>query len=287
MSALVAGWLVDTFFWTGALILAVLLLRRPVARTFGAGIAYSLWGLVLLRFLLPPLVLPASMAPVEEVQAVAVQAPVAEYVSAAPATELSFAWVEPLMLALWLGGAALFLTMRVRTYRRMRAQLLAEARPVGEAGRVRLVETPEASAPVAFGVFDKVVALSPNFMAHYDRDARDLAIAHELAHHRGRDLLANMAAQGVLALHWFNPLAWLGWRAMRSDQEAACDARVMAGRTRGERAAYAQVIAGFARGQDFALAAPMACPMLGDKSIVHRLKSLTRGDCGQSRRLAG
>ena len=37
---------------------------------------------------------------------------------------------------------------------------------------------------------------------------RELAIAHELAHHRGRDLLANMLAQAVLALHWFNPLAW-------------------------------------------------------------------------------
>ncbi|OYX66361.1 MAG: hypothetical protein B7Y88_05640 [Sphingomonadales bacterium 32-64-17] len=287
MSAQIAGWLVDTFFWTGALIFAVLLLRGPAARSFGPGLAYSLWGLVLLRFLLPPLVLPASMAPAPEMQAVMAPVPVTEFVIEAPASQMSFAWVEPLLLALWLGGAALFLAFRVRDYRRMRAHLLAEARPVGEAGKVRLVETPAASAPVAFGVLDKVVALPPHFMAHHDRDARDLAIAHELAHHRGHDLLANMAAQGVLALHWFNPLAWLGWRAMRSDQEAACDARVMAGRTRGERAAYAQVIAGFARGQDFALAAPMASPMLGDKSIVHRLKSLTRGDYAQSRRLAG
>ncbi len=285
MSAFLADWLIDTFVWTGALVAMVLLLRRPVARAFGPGVSYALWGLVMLRFVLPPLVLPASMAPVREAQTVFV--PAVEFVDTAPAAPSALSWVEPLLLALWLGGAVFFLAMRVRSYRRMRAHLLAEARPVGEAGKVRLVETPAASAPVAFGLFDKVVALPPGFMAHYDRDARDLAIAHELAHHRGHDLLANMAAQGVLALHWFNPLAWLGWRAMRSDQEAACDARVMAGRTRGERAAYAQVIAGFARGQDFALAAPMACPMLGDKSIVHRLKSLTRDDCARGRRIAG
>ena len=124
MSALIAGWLVDTFVWTGALILAVLLLRRPVARSFGPGLAYSLWGLVLLRFLLPPLVLPASMAPAPEMQAMMAPVPVTEFVTAAPASEVAFAWVEPLLLVLWLGGAALFLASRVRTYRRMRAQCL-------------------------------------------------------------------------------------------------------------------------------------------------------------------
>ena len=44
-------------------------------------------------------------------------------------------------------------------------ELLADAVPVGQAGRVRLVETPLAPSPVAFGVIDKVVALPPAFMA--------------------------------------------------------------------------------------------------------------------------
>jgi hypothetical protein len=169
----------------------------------------------------------------------------------------------------------------------MRRNLLAEARPVGEVGKIRLVETPAVSAPVAFGVTDKVVALPMLFMALEDRTARDLAIAHELAHHRGRDLVANILAQPVLALHWFNPLAWLAWRAMRRDQEAACDARVIAARGHGERARYAQVIASFAAGPRLALAAPMACPILGEKSIIHRLRSLTMDDVSRGRRLLG
>src|SRR5690606_8523866 len=149
----------------------------------------------------------------------------------------------------WLGVALAFLAWRIVTYRRMRRELLAAARPVGEAGKVRLVETPAVAAPVAFGVLDKVIALPPQFMAQRDRLARDLAIEHELAHHRGYDLLANFAAQVLLALHWFNPLAWLGWRAMRRDQEAACDARVLAGRDRAERACYAALIAAAAAGR--------------------------------------
>src|SRR5690606_30136488 len=112
-------------------------------------------------------------------------------------------------------------------------------------------------------------------------------IQHELAHHRGHDLLANFAAQALLALHWFNPIAWLGWRAMRRDQEAACDARVVAQADRQQRARYATLIAHAATGPRLALVAPMACPVLGDKSIVHRLRLLARGETSPRRRLLG
>lgn len=301
--AAIADWMVDTFIYTSLLIGLVLLVRRRVAEYFGPQIAYALWALPLLRFVMPPLVLPAWMKPAEPV---AEAAPVAAAesgeplmvfitgeVEAAPleATPVAAPWfditVTDILLPLWLGGAAIFLAMRVRDYVRMRRDLLAPARPVGEAGKVRLVETPAVSAPIAFGIRDKVVALPPEFMDRIDVTARDMAIAHELEHHRGHDLLANIAAQPLLALHWFNPLAWWGWRAMRRDQEAACDARVVAGRARSERAAYAEVIAGFAAGEHLALAAPMACPVLGEKSIIHRLRSLTMQDISSRRRKFG
>ena len=214
----------------------------------------------------------------------------AESAAAAPATtmmpEVGIA-VTDLLLPIWIVGALVFLGWRVREYVAMRRNLLAEAIPVGDADNVRLVETPAVSGPVAFGIADKVVALPPAFMAHHDIQARDMAIAHELAHHRGYDLVANIAAQPLLALHWFNPLAWWGWRAMRRDQEAACDARVVAGRAWSERAAYAEVIAGFAAGDHLALAAPMACPVLGEKSIIHRLRSLTMSEVSSGRRRLG
>lgn len=295
MTVQVPGWLLDTLLYTGLLIALVLVLRRPVARYFGPQVAYALWALPLLRFVIPPLVLPAWMAPAREHAAQSEPAMLfiadAPTSAAAPAVaaapQVAIGLID-LLLPLWLGGAALFLTWRVRSYIGMRRELLADARPVGEAGRVRLVETPAVASPLAFGVRDKVVALPLFFMAHPDRTARDMAIEHELAHHRGHDLLANFAAQPLLALHWFNPIAWAGWRAMRKDQEAACDARVVAGRERSDRAAYAQVIAGFAAGDSrLAFAAPMACPVLGEKSIIHRLRSLARNEISPQRRRSG
>ena len=280
------GFFFDTLLFTAVLIALVLVLRRPVARLFGPQAAYALWALPLLRLLLPPIELPASMAPVagnagttETVFVYAAEAPL-------DAAEAGIDWAA-MAFSVWAVGAVLFLVWRTVTYLRMRRDLLEGAIPVGEAGPVRLVECPTVSAPVAFGVRDKVIALPMGFMAWHDRRARDLGLAHELAHHQGHDLLINMLAQPVIALHWFNPLAWAGWRAMRRDQEAACDARVLAGKGGEVRADYGRLIAGLAGGPRLALAAPMACPILGEKSIIHRLRSLSMPEPTKTRRRLG
>jgi len=277
-------WLTDTALYSGALIAVVLVLRGPVARRFGPGMAYALWALPLLRLILPPIVLPAEPAePVQPISGVVVELVPTATTPPAPA------WIDPapVIQAVWLAGALTLLAWRTWSYLAMRRSLLADARPVGTSGKVRLVESPVVAAPVAFGVFDKVVALPPGFMNRADRQGRDLAIAHELQHHAGHDLAANLAMQPLLALHWFNPLAWLGWRAMRRDQEAACDARVLAGSDPAVRESYARLIASFAQSPRLALAAPMACPVLGDKSIIHRLRSLTMTEPSSQRRLLG
>ncbi len=298
--------MLTTLAWTGALIAVVLLLRRPVARHFGAKAAYALWFLPLLRLLMPPIVLPAWMRPAEAVSQPVLAAepatttlvsiepaavPTIQSVGAVPTTITSpIDFVTPLVI-LWLVGAAIFLVRRFALYFTMRRNLLEGARPVGNVGAIRMVECRAADGPVAFGVIDKVVALPWDFMANRDRTTRDLAIAHELAHHRGHDLLVNFLVQPLFAMHWFSPLGWMGWRAMRRDQEAACDARVMAARPQEQRAHYANIIAGFATAATtnprLALAAPMACPVLGDKSIIHRLRSLSMPNHSKRRRIAG
>ncbi|MEO0690465.1 MAG: M56 family metallopeptidase [Pseudomonadota bacterium] len=291
--------LFDTLLWTAALIALVLLLRRPVTRWFGAPAAYALWALPMLRLILPPIELPAWLAPETKASAMADlgpahQAILVEIAADAPtampiavgeptlaqsiATALSGLPLTELALTAWLGGAAVFVYLRFSAYFRLRHELTDGAREVGAAdgplGKIRLIETPGTTGPLAFGVVDPVIALPEGFMASVDREARDLALAHELEHHRGHDLLINILVQPLFALHWFNPLGRYGWLALRRDQEAACDARVMASASRESRAIYAEVIASFAAGPNVALAAPMACPVLGDKSIIQRLRNL-------------
>ncbi|MEM6266418.1 MAG: M56 family metallopeptidase, partial [Pseudomonadota bacterium] len=308
-------WLLDTLLWTGVLIALVLLVRRPVARLLGPQSAYALWAIPALRLILPPIELPSWLAPVPTTGKPSIEpvigmldpdTPVATTTltlsdgltgsSAAapdsPVLNTPFVWLEAgvlleLAIAVWLIGAAAFLYMRFRAYFCLRNEFLAAAREVGKVGSIRLIETPATSSPLAFGVIDKVIALPPGFMAQHDRLARDLALAHELAHHRGFDLAINMIVQPLFALHWFNPLCRYGWLALRRDQEAACDARVVAQQAPAQRARYASLIASFAAGPNVALAAPMACPVLGEKSIIHRLRSLSMANPSANRRIFG
>lgn len=311
--------LLETLLWTGALIALVLVLRRPVTRWLGAQAAYALWLLPVARLFMPPIVLPAWLKPEAplstgsgsetiafggELDAVNGSAVATSLESAvlpgetyqlAAAAESSFlpspADLVAALLVIWIIGAAVFLARRFVQYHAMRAELLEGSYSVGQSGNVRLVETSAVDGPVAFGVLDKVVALPLDFMISRDRAARDLAIEHELAHHHGHDLLANICVQPLFALHWFNPLGWVGWRALRRDQEAACDARVLASRPKDDRAKYAGVIAELATAANgntrLALAAPMACPVLGDKSIIHRLRSISMSDISHRRKLTG
>jgi beta-lactamase regulating signal transducer with metallopeptidase domain len=302
---LVTDWLVRTLVTTGALMGAVLLVRRAMGRLFGPGIAYALWALPLIRLVLPPLVLPASLRPESGAGGMASFAPlpVGSGLALDPtvAPGHAFPWALALLLV-WLAGAIAFLVLRAHGYTAMRRGLLRDARPMGEIGTVRIVESPAVDSPLAFGIRDRVVALPLGFLFRTDPAARELAIAHEFEHHAAHDLAVNFAFQLLLALHWFDPVAWLAWRAMRQDQEAACDARVLAGRGREERLQYGTLIASLAAGPRRPLAAPMAAGasgrplfghrvfgqgMLGQRAIVHRLRRITAAEPTPQRRVAG
>ncbi len=281
-------WLVDTLIATGALIALVLVLRRPVARWFGPGMAYALWALPLLRLVLPPLMLPAAPAsPDAEIIVLQGGAPVAAAAEPVPGLVDTVLAYAPWFQAVWLAGAMAFLLWRGWGYAAMRRSLENGGVEVGKVGAIRLIESPAAQGPVAFGIVDPVVALPIGFMAATPQRERDLAIAHELEHHRGRDLAVNIAIQPLMALHWFNPLGWLAWRALRRDQEAACDARVITAADPAEREAYGRLIAAYACNRSPVLASSLACPIIHEKSIIHRLRSLTMTQPTQGRRLAG
>jgi hypothetical protein len=69
--------------------------------------------------------------------------------------------------------------------------------------------------------------LIPSEAAHWPDARREAVLVHELTHVRRRDVQAQLLAQAVCALHWFNPLAWLAARNMRREREVACDDAVL------------------------------------------------------------
>ncbi|MGJ3628023.1 M56 family metallopeptidase [Sphingomonas sp. MMS24-JH45] len=220
--------------------LAVLLVRGPVRRAFGPELAYALWAIPALRLLLPPL--PAAWreqaaAPIPDTfasmshQASALIVPYVDVPPAMPGVEAvsPFATFAPAALLLWGAGAAGLLLWQLARYWRFRVELMRAAVPLdrdGPSTSSRAMRRPARSPSASSTASSPSRAISPSATTRARK--RALALAHELGHHRRGDLIANWAALAVLALHWFNPIAWLAYRAFRADQEMANDAGVIA-----------------------------------------------------------
>jgi beta-lactamase regulating signal transducer with metallopeptidase domain len=283
----VIGWLVEALIASTLLMALVMLVRAPVRNAFGPQVAYALWALPLLRLLLPPL--PAAW---QEVAATpisrasdtltilvadgAANDTVAPVAVAAPA----IGWIVGL---LWAAGALGFLVWHLTSHRRHCRRLLGTAASIEEVRGVHIIASEAAAGPLAFGVMRRYVAFPLDFADRYDADERELALEHEIGHHQRGDLIANWIALGVLALHWFNPVAWRAFRAFRADQELANDARVLAGRSTIDRHAYACAIVKAAHGG----AVSAACHLHTIDDLKGRLRMLSTSPRSRRRLVLG
>ena len=261
MSGELNQWIWDTMFSMTLLLVLVLAIRRPVSHFFGARIAYLLWILPVARLFMPTLTLEAP-AEVEPMAAYVPAVAGSDLVAAVPAqgsaisTLASLDWMM-IALILWLGGAGLLFISKLASYLQFREDIVADGRLISRHGNIKILETAAVGGPLAFGLFDKYIAVPTNFFRDYAPRERKLALEHEIAHHESGDLAANFVGLSILSLHWFNPIAWFAWIAFRQDQETACDARVLAQSGHEVRAVYGRTIAKSASGHRLGLASPL------------------------------
>ena len=199
--------------------IALLALRRLIARQFGPGLAYASWATLplLLVVALLPVSRPAAQISTQFVEQIA-PALAHSPALALPALATGHALAIALALTLWALGALAIATRMVWLQRRFGASLARDdGSPhwIGEQG------------PALVGLWPARLVLPPDFEQRFDARQRPLVLAHEEIHRRRLDNHWNALAAALCALHWFNPVAWLALRAMRADQELSCDHAVM------------------------------------------------------------
>ena len=281
------AWAIEALVASAVLMVAVLLLRGPVRRAFGPDIAYALWALPALRLFLPPL--PQSWREIAVAPVIRASEQITVYViepfggdAAAPVTQNPS--LGPLLVSLWVVGAAAFIAWHATAHASFCRRMLARTERETEIARgIQLIETDAASGPLAFGIWRRYVAFPLDFTERYDAEERNLALAHEIGHHHRGDLIANWVALVVLALHWFNPIAWRAFRAFRADQEIANDARVLAGQNPMVRHTYACAIVKAAHGG----AVSAACHLHTVEDLKGRLRMLTTNKTSRLRLVSG
>ncbi len=144
----------------------------------------------------------------------------------------------PLLAGGWLAGAAAMALYGLWGAARLRRRVALAFCVPGEPG----VFTGEGIAePFAFGAVRPRIYLPLGLGAGEQR----IILLHERAHLRRRDNLVKPLFYAALCLHWFNPLAWLAFREMAADMEAACDEAVLRAAGGGVKAAYCQSLLRF------------------------------------------
>jgi len=154
-------------------------------------------------------------------------------------------------------------------------ELAREVRRVtGLRRQIRLLHGPQPALLVTWGLTRPTILL-PSTAVHWSDDRIRIVLAHEMAHIRRHDWLVLLVAQAVLALHWFNPLAWIACRRLRDESERACDDEVIAGGV--QPSVYAthlvELARLFATGRAWSATPAMAQPCSLERRIVAMLNA--------------
>ena len=240
---------------------AVMLLRLPARRLFGARVAYGLWSLPLLAGLV--MLLPARVLTVK-VPAASVEAGQAPVM---PADALVHAPVDirPSLAGLWLLGMVASLAWLAWNQIQF-----ARAARAGKAG------------PALVGVLRPRVVVPDDFERRYTPREQEVVLAHEQSHLQRRDPPVNALVALATCVNWFNPAVHVMGRWLRIDQELACDAGVVAAYPKARRA-YAEAML---KTQLAVRPLPLGCHWSAHP-LAQRVRLLSRPTPTRLRRLAG
>ena len=264
MTVMLLEWIATSVF----LILVVLALRAALGGRISAGLRYALWGVVLVRLLVPvqlftsPLAgtrvfaetrveqnrytlsgLPAAPAdqtvglPEPGVGTGAVPAvpappdlPAAPEPPAAPDLTRLAPWLGWAWLAGGIAAALVLLASNLRFYWKLRRERVPLE---GADCPLPVYAAVGLPSPCLFGGCIYVTpqaAADPAMLRH--------VLAHEYTHFRHGDFFWSLLRCGALAVHWWNPLVWLAAGLSRRDGELACDEGALRRLGEDQRAGY-------------------------------------------------
>ena len=106
----------------------------------------------------------------------------------------------------------------------------------------RVWVSPAVKSPAVCGLWRGLLMLNESFEHGLSRSEQEMVLRHELTHLRRKDLMWNALSCLLLVIHWFNPLVWLAFYRACADREAACDADVLGGFSKGRRQAYGHTL---------------------------------------------
>ena len=293
------------------LILTVIVLRAAFGKRMRPGLRYALWGLVLLRLLIPTQLfaapwgvsaeLPERMTernvyvlPVEQTQF-----PGRYEISGEPYPEdmmktwndanTRFSGVDgdmwtftryaasgslaDMLRAVWLAGVGVNAIVFLVSNLRFYLRLRKRRRSLDVDCPLRVYAVESLSSSCLFGSAIYVAAKTAA-----DETRLRHVLAHELSHHRHGDNVWTLLRCVALSLHWYNPLVWWAAALARQDSELCADAGALKRLGEDERESYGATLIELSarRAPKASLLGTATTVTNGKKSLKERVTMIAR-----------
>jgi uncharacterized protein (TIGR03435 family) len=149
---------------------------------------------------------------------------------------------QTLLVAAWVCGLVVVVSIRVRAWRRVRRALLASTTidPSEVRSTIPVRVSTDRLGPGVVGVWRPVLVLPPGIATRLTADQLAAVVAHERCHVTRRDNLTALLHMAVEAAVWFHPLVWWIGARLVDERERACDEEVLHGG--GDPRVYADAI---------------------------------------------
>lgn len=252
---------------SGAVLIAVIaLIRTLFINRFPKGFFLSLWGIALVRLILP-FSIPSAFSVYslfgrnEKVQDVITESPLATALPLLPFETMGFHDAAPVTNAgnntfpweiTWFVGfmffAVFFAICYITCLRNYKTSLPVSTnytekwlREHPARREISIRRSDLISSPLTYG-FIRPVILLPKTVDLDNREQLNYIFLHEYIHIRRFDPVAKLLMIITLCLHWFNPLVWIMYFLFNRDLELSCDEAVVRKSGTESRAGYARTL---------------------------------------------
>ena len=168
---------------------------------------------------------------------------------------------------IWLAGIIAMLIFALISFLRLRRKIAMTA-PYKD----NILLCDAVKSPFILGIFRPKIYL-PSTMSE---EQISYVLAHEKAHLLRKDNWWKPLAYFILALHWFNPLCWVGYMLLCKDIELACDEKVIKKLSFEERRQYSQALLDCSTNRRTTAVCPLAFGEVGVKARIKNVLSYKR-----------
>jgi len=248
------SWLLNSLLPLTLLLSLMLLLRHPIRKQIDACTVYNLWLVIPLSLLLYTLPLPWHF--LNEFTVIEPKNALIQLYLVTPSQNINQNLLSDNSANFWLSGLWLTgfislisywtitqhsysktLKLTPLSYNKYQQQLNDN-----DAQALSIALSSHIHSPILIGLFKQTLVIPEDFETLYTTEQQQLIISHEACHFSQYHMWTNQLALMLLALFWFNPLAWRAYSAFRQDQEHACDQVVLSRKHTQSRIQYCKAL---------------------------------------------